>query len=40
LWDAPLPLDFRVTMVFRWEADGWRLLHRDADQRTAKQRPS
>jgi ketosteroid isomerase-like protein len=24
-------LEFRVTMVFRREADGWRILHRHAD---------
>ena len=36
----PLSLDFRVTMVFRWEADAWKLLHRHADHLTDKQRPS
>ncbi len=37
---TPLPLDFRVTMVFRWENDAWKLLHRHADHLTDKQRPS
>lgn len=33
LTDAPRPvrMDLRVTMVFRWEAGAWRLLHRHAD---------
>jgi SnoaL-like domain len=36
----PLPLDFRVTMVFRWEDGAWKLLHRHADHLSDKQRPS
>jgi hypothetical protein len=36
----PLPIDFRVTMVFRWEEGAWRLLHRHADHLGAKQRPT
>lgn len=31
--------DYRVTMVFRREADGWRILHRQADAQTVKQAP-
>ena len=36
----PLPIDFRVTMVFRWEDGAWRLFHRHADYLEAKQRPT
>lgn len=35
----PLGLDFRVTMVFRWEDGAWRLIHRHADHLVDKQRP-
>jgi hypothetical protein len=35
-----LPLDFRVTMVFRWEDGAWRLLHRHADHLAGKQKPT
>jgi ketosteroid isomerase-like protein len=31
--------DYRVTMVFRREADGWRLLHRQADTQLIKKAP-
>jgi len=37
---APLVLDFRVTMVFRWEDGAWKLLHRHADHLSDKQKPS
>jgi hypothetical protein len=36
----PLILDFRVTMVFRWEDGAWRLIHRHADHLAEKQRPT
>jgi ketosteroid isomerase-like protein len=31
--------DYRVTMVFRREPDGWRIVHRQADAQTTKQAP-
>lgn len=31
--------DYRVTMVFRREPEGWRLVHRQADSQTVKQAP-
>ncbi|MBV9008584.1 MAG: nuclear transport factor 2 family protein [Verrucomicrobia bacterium] len=31
--------DYRVTMVFRRESDGWRIVHRQADTMTNKQVP-
>ncbi len=32
-------LDLRVTMVFRHEADGWRIVHRQADSQRSTQLP-
>ena len=29
--------DYRVTMVFRRESNGWRIVHRQADSQTVKQ---
>jgi ketosteroid isomerase-like protein len=34
-----LTLDLRVTMVFRHEADGWRIVHRQADSQKNTQLP-
>ena len=31
--------DYRVTMVFRHEAEGWRIVHRQADSQMMKQAP-
>lgn len=31
--------DYRVTMVFRREKDGWRIVHRQADSNTTKAAP-
>jgi ketosteroid isomerase-like protein len=35
----PATRDFRVTMVFRRENDGWRIVHRHADSQMTKQAP-
>lgn len=32
-------LEFRATMMFRREADGWRIVHRHADSQTRTQPP-
>lgn len=35
----PSTLELRVTMVFRREADGWRIIHRHADSQMKTQPP-
>ena len=35
----PSTLDLRVTMVFRREANGWRIVHRQADSQRSAQLP-
>jgi hypothetical protein len=37
---APLRIDFRVTMIFRWENGAWKLVHRHADHLIEKQSPT
>ena len=31
--------NYRVTMIFRHERDGWRIVHRQADSELTKQAP-
>jgi len=31
--------DYRVTMLFRHESDGWRIIHRQADSQMKKEAP-
>jgi hypothetical protein len=31
--------DYRVTMIFRRESEGWRIVHRQADSQTTKESP-
>ncbi|MGB7210241.1 MAG: nuclear transport factor 2 family protein [Pyrinomonadaceae bacterium] len=35
----PATRDYRVTMIFRREKDGWRIIHRQADSNLTKQAP-
>lgn len=35
----PATRDYRVTMIFRREKDGWRIVHRQADSQMMKQAP-
>jgi ketosteroid isomerase-like protein len=35
----PSTRDYRVTMLFRREADGWRIIHRQADSQLTKAAP-
>ena len=35
----PATRDYRVTMIFRREKDGWKLVHRQADSQFTKQAP-
>ena len=35
----PATRDYRVTMIFRREMDGWKLVHRQADSQFTKQAP-
>ena len=37
---SPVHLDLRVTMIFRWEASAWKLLHRHADHLLEKRTPT
>ena len=37
---SPVRMDLRVTMVFRFEASAWKLLHRHADHLLEKRAPT
>ena len=36
---TPAARDYRVTMIFRREPGGWRIVHRQADSQTTRQAP-